>query len=302
MTKTLTDLPAEVAGHRIEAILGEGGQGVACLGRHKATGRLAAIKLLLAQHAADEVYRYRFAAEVEALYRVKGQPNVVRIFTDGEENGIPYYVMEYMPSGNLRTFLGNSLLPPRTAVRLVLPLARAMAFIHARGVLIRDVSLENLLVGPGGVVKMADLGLAKLTDRLDSPTMLYHPMGRLEYMPCELADGRARYVTPACDCFELGVVLARVLIGRVPFTNSRRSLDEVLDSEVLPPDDFRGVPMTLYAVLKKCLARREAARYASAGMLAQDLQRWLDGKPTSAERWPTRWLHGLKSSALGLWL
>lgn len=293
-------LPLQVGNYLMKGVIGGGGQGIVALAQEKRTGKQVAIKFLRPDMNENEMYRVRFAIEIEALRRMKGHPHLVKFIEAGEISGQPYYVMEYLPHGTLKQRIVAGPVSPRRAAKIALTLARTVADIHAKGILVRDISPTNVL-RKGRTFKIADLGLAKLMDNLDSPTELYAPIGNYNMMPPEFAISGTRYASPAGDVFQIGVILASLLLGHSPFRQTRTTPEEVRDQELLLPiTAYIDVPLSLLAVLKKALAWKASERYATAAELALDLRRWLQDKATTAEPRLSRVFQVLRQISLTL--
>ena len=283
------ELPT-VAGYEVLGVLGGGGMGVVYRARHLALGRSVALKMMRSAFPhPGEVERLR--TEAAAVARLQ-QPNIVQIYEVGETRGVPYLALELVEGGSLDARLKGTPVPPATAARVLLPLARAMHACHAAGIVHRDLKPGNVLLGgPAGTPldecrpKVTDFGLAKLLDGDSGATRSGDVMGTPSYMAPEQAAGRTRDVGPATDTYALGVILYEMLTGRPPFVGV--SVPEVLDQvrrqePVAPRRLVPGVPRDLETLCLKCLAKEPAGRYPSALALADDLDRFLQGRPVAA--------------------
>ena len=252
--------------------------GAVFLARHEETGAVRALKLLPA--GADGELEARFLREAEAMGRVDGHPNVVRVFGAGREAGHLFLVMEAVEGEDLeRRLARDGPLAPAAAVELALALCRALAHVHARGILHRDLKPANVLLEPDGRPRVTDFGLARLTGA-EALTRTGDYLGSPAWMAPEQADGSG--VDERTDVYGLGAVLYAALCGRPPFGAEVRGVAAVL-AQVLtqpPPPPSRvnpTVPRALEALVLRCLAKDPAARYPSARALAADLQRWQEG-------------------------
>ncbi len=268
--------------------LGRGGVGVVYKARQRGLNRLVALKHLRAGPHAEREERTRFQTEGEALARVR-HPNVVQVYEVGEHEGQPYLTMELVAGGSLARRLARGPLPPREAAELVRVVALAVEAIHRAGVVHRDLKPGNVLLEADGTPKVSDFGLAKLLDAEAEHTLTGAVLGTASYMAPEQAGGRSRHVGPAADVWALGTILYECLTGRRPFQGPSRAatLDLVQKQEPARPGRCRPVCPDLEAVCLKCLEKSPAKRYASAAALADDLGRWLEGKPTLAR--PLGW-------------
>src|SRR5262249_5013126 len=154
--------------------------------------------------------------EAEAVAALR-HANFIQIHDIGEQDGGPFFVLEYVEGGSLARRLGKGPLPPDEAARLVEILARAMHCAHQNGIIHRDLKPANILLMADGVPKITDFGLAKKLDGSGSQTQSGAIMGTPNYMAPEQALGRTREVGPAADVHALGAILYETLTGRPPF-------------------------------------------------------------------------------------
>lgn len=266
-----------VPGYTLDEFVGKGGMGFVYRGRHHATGRTVALKLITPRGASDETARARFAREVHALAAIK-HPNIVPVYDAGEWHGFPYCTMEYVVGGNLSTHLDRIRADRAGAVALVAKVARAVHRLHAENIIHRDIKPLNILLDEHDEPLVADFGLAKWMDEESDLTISHVPVGTRAYMAPEQTLGRKRGYTTACDVWALGVTLYEVLTGRRPFPDDGSSdLDPVPMTDLVP-----DLPEALQAVVLKCLAKRPEDRYPTAAALADDLDRWLNREPVLA--------------------
>jgi tetratricopeptide (TPR) repeat protein len=273
----------QVPGYEIERYLGRGGMGIVYLARHQGLNRKVALKLLQESRQDDPGLVARFRREAEAAARCQ-HPNLVQIHDVGEHDGELYLALEYVAGGHLGRTLAGRPQRPRRAAELVETLARAIEHAHAQGVVHRDLKPANVLLGPNGQPKITDFGLAKLKD---SPTQteLGVVVGTLAYMAPEQVRARSGEIGPRTDIHALGAILYEALTGRPPYRaeTPERILHAILAEEVVPPSGRQpGVPRDLEAICLKCLEKEPTRRYATAADLAEDLRRFLDGRPTAA--------------------
>jgi serine/threonine-protein kinase len=290
-------LPRPFGGYELLARLGGGG-GVVFKARQLGLNRLVALKHLKAGGCAEPEDRARFRTEGEALARVR-HANVVQVYEVGEHDGQPYLSMELVEGGSLSRRLLAGRLPEREAAALVRTLARAVHAIHQKGVVHRDLKPGNVLLEADGTPKVSDFGLAKLLDSVAEHTQTGTVLGTASYMAPEQAEGRSRHVEPTTDVWALGVILYECLTGRRPFQGASRAatLEEVRRREPVRPWRRRpGLSADLEAVCLKCLEKGPGRRYATAEALAEDLGRWLAGRPTLARPlgWRGRALRALR--------
>jgi WD40 repeat protein/tRNA A-37 threonylcarbamoyl transferase component Bud32 len=300
--------PPAIPGYEILGELGRGGMGVVFKARHLKLNRVVALKMILHGELASEQEIKRFLAEAEAIAQIQ-HPAIIQIFEIGEHEGRLFLSLEYCGGGSLEDLLRGTPLPADDAVRLLLTLAGAVEHAHRCGVIHRDLKPANVLLqdqaphtakppdaepvepgfGPGStlVPKITDFGLAKTVNEAgDYSTSRI--IGTPWYMSPEQAVGKE--VGPLSDVYSLGATFYECLSGRPPFRAATlmETLNQVQKEEPVPPRQLqRSIPRDVETICLKCLQKEPARRYATAGELRDDLQRFLDGKPIRAR--PVGW-------------
>ncbi len=275
--------PIDIPGYTIERRLGSGGMGVVYLANEVALERKVAIKVLRDRFDDDPRARDRFQREAAAVAKCQ-HPNLVQIFQVGEHENDPYLVLEYVEGDTLAKFLDGKPKPAGAAAAMVEKLARAIAHAHGRGVVHRDLKPANVLLDRDGEPKVSDFGLARLDDRSTRTEEGCLP-GTPAYMAPEQVSSTHGVVGPATDIHALGVILYEALTGRIPYRADtlEETLNRILCDQAEPPSKHEpGVPRDLEAICLKCLEKKQAHRYKAAVELAEDLRRFLDGRPTLA--------------------
>jgi len=279
--------------------IGRGGMGVVYKAREVALNRTVALKMILAGELASPALIERFQIEAEAAANLH-HPNIVPIYAIGEHGGHHYFSMELVEGQSLDKVLTEFRLPKGTncslgraalreahaeIARLLATVARAMEYAHGRGILHRDLKPSNILIGPGRTPFLTDFGLAKIANRGDSPTETGSIVGTLKYMAPEQAKGQKG--SAASDIYSLGAILYELLTGQAPF--EAEPPIEILRqlTELEPERPQRVNPLVdsdLATICLKCLEKDAQRRYASAGDLAADLERWERFEPIRARR------------------
>jgi len=218
----------------------------------------------------------RFEREAKALARLT-HPNIVPVIDYGKHDGAPYLVMPFLPGGTLKQRLGQPI-PWQEALRLLLPVADALAYAHAHNILHRDVKPSNILLTENNQPMLTDFGIAKILDLEDGQTLTATGVGvgTPEYMSPE--QGLGKPVGPQADVYSLGVVLYELLTGRKPYTADTPMavvLKHLHDPLPRPSQFVKDLPEAVEKILLKALAKDPADRYASMGEFAAAMQRAL---------------------------
>src|SRR5437870_5479542 len=193
--------------------------------------------------------------------------------------------MKFATGGSLQK-VGSSLRKqPRKCVQLMAKVARATEYAHSREILHRDLKPGNILLDGRGEPLVSDFGLAKWLDANKELTKSLTTFGTPGYIAPEQAEGAATDLTPAADFYSLGAILFDLLTGRPPFLGAN-ALSVIRQASETPAPKLRSLAHShdrdLETVCARCLERDPKARYQSAGDLATDLERWLDGRPIVA--------------------
>ncbi len=266
--------------YELLAELGRGGMGVVYKARQVDLDRVVALKMVLAGSLASEEQLARFQAEARVAARVQ-HPHVVPVFETGRVNGLPYLVMRYVEGCSLADRLRDGPLPDEAAARLVAAVARAVADLHAHGVVHRDLKPSNILLDGNCQPYVTDFGLAKLVEGDSGVTQSGAILGTPQYMAPEQALGRGKDAGPAADVYALGAILYECLTGRPPFRGPTPldTLLSVLESDPpLPRRINPKVPRVLEQVCLQCLEKDPCRRFASAAALADALEGYLRGE------------------------
>jgi tetratricopeptide (TPR) repeat protein len=276
-------VPPDVpSGYEILEPIGRGGMGVVYRANQRALGRIVALKQIQAGLDADAQELARFRTEAEAAARLR-HPNIVQVYDVGLREGSPYLAMELVEGGSLADRLRRGPLSVREAAERIAAIARAIDHAHSAGIIHRDLKPGNILLAPDGTPKVADFGLAKRLDVEAGHTQSGAVLGTPSYMAPEQAQGRA--VGPSADIFALGAILYVCLTGRPPFP-AATPLEMLLQARLHDPPAISrlrpGVPRDIQTICLKCLELDPRRRYATAGQLADDLDRFLRDEPISA--------------------
>ncbi|MGE3309757.1 MAG: protein kinase, partial [Limisphaerales bacterium] len=275
--------------------IAHGGMGVVWKARQLGLDRFVALKTLHAGSLVSAQARLRFRLEVEAVARLN-HPNIIALFETAEWEGVHYYTMRLVEGGTLADLLADkSRRPPlREVVALLVKVTRAVQYAHQRGILHRDLKPSNILLDSGHEPLVADFGLARSLLDHSELTQTGTILGSPHYMAPEQAAGDPGQVSTAADIYALGAILYEIVAGHPPFDGGTPL--EVLERarSVEPPApgsrvstrsiESRSMSRDLDTIALKCLRKEPSARYGSARDLADELERWLQGRPIEARR------------------
>lgn len=258
--------------------LGRGGMGVVYLGYEEALEREVAIKVLSASLASDDQSVQRFLREARSAASLS-HPNVVQIYSVGEDAGQHYFAMEYVRGASVLQILRtHELLEAAAATRFTMQAASGLLAAHDKGIIHRDIKPANLMVDERGLLKITDFGLALLGEsvsRLTATGMLIGTPGYLS--PEQVLDEAVDHRT---DIYSLGVSFFEMLTGRMPF-NAGSPIALVQKIVSADPPDIgslnRDLSPELRTILHRMMARKPEDRYQNCSDLIEDLQRLLSG-------------------------
>jgi serine/threonine protein kinase/tetratricopeptide (TPR) repeat protein len=287
--------PERLGDYELLEEIGRGGMGVVYRARQVSLNRIVAVKMLLAGQRAAEALRQRFRQEAEAAGHLQ-HPHIVAVHEVGEQDGQPYFSMDYIEGKSLAALVRENLLPPATAAAYVKTIALAIHYAHQQGTLHRDLKPANVLIDACGQPRITDFGIAKRIAADSQLTATGEVLGTPSYMAPEQAAGKVGQIGPASDIYAMGAILYELLTGRPPFRADTPfdTLRQVVETDaaslrLLNPK----VPRDLETICRKCLEKEPGKRYPNGQALADDLERFLKGEPIRA-RPPRAWERGLK--------
>jgi serine/threonine-protein kinase len=270
--KKVSGAPQRLGRYVIEKRIGRGAMGAVYLARDPRINRPVALKAIpIEKEFEDEELkeaRLRFYREAESAGRLT-HPNIITVFDAGEDKGLAYIAMEYVPGTPLRDFTDpKRLLAPKRALELCAATAEALDYAHNQGVIHRDIKPANLLYNPKeGSLKISDFGVARITDNNSTKTGIV--LGTPMYMSPEQLG--AENLTGLSDLFSLGVTLYELLVGEVPFraTNIAVLMTKITTEEPTPVSSRRaGIPPSVDAVLAKAMAKKPHDRFSCGAEMA----------------------------------
>ena len=253
--------------YRLVRRIATGGMGEVWQADDTVLGRRVALKVLVEELAVDDRATRRFVREARATARLT-HTNVARVYDFGRDGGAPFLVMELLEGETLAARLASGPLPPAEAARVAAAVADALEAAHQRGIVHRDVKPSNIMLTPGGEVKVLDFGIAAAADETHSTTGsgLY---ATVAYVSPERVAGEP--AMPASDVYSLGAVLYELLCGRPPFSGSSPALvarSHLHDLPVPVRQLAPWVPARLAEACEAALAKDPARRPSSAASLA----------------------------------
>ncbi|MHB8191174.1 MAG: serine/threonine-protein kinase [Ferrimicrobium sp.] len=248
--------------YQLRGLLGRGGMGEVLDGWDTRLDRPVAIKVLRRELAMQTDLRRRFEAEAKAAATLN-HPHVVAVFDSGEDDGVPYIVMERLPGRTLADEIASGPMPEGRVRKILIEMLEALVVAHDAGILHRDIKPGNVLFSAGGTVKVADFGIAKSTDT--DQTMTGQILGTAAYLSPERLAGKPSSVVD--DLYAVGVVGYEALCGRKPFAeeNPLALIRAICDGQTPPLADGRpGLDSDLVAAIERAMARGPERRFSNA--------------------------------------
>jgi eukaryotic-like serine/threonine-protein kinase len=262
--------------YQLETFIGRGAFGEVWKAYDPALKRYVAIKFPRRdRHFSPEVLRL-FESEAQKLASLGRIPGIVTVFDCGESEGLPYIVSDFIEGESLESRMKGKTLSHEESANIVAEIAAALHRAHIKGLVHRDIKPSNILLDAEERPVLADFGLAiQEEDQLQEGRSV---VGTFAFMSPEQARGESQRVDGRADIYALGVVLYRLLTGRLPYLGHTPDeyIDQLLHQEPRPLrsiDD--GIPVELERVCLKCLSKSIAERYTTAGDLAEELRRIL---------------------------
>jgi tetratricopeptide (TPR) repeat protein/predicted Ser/Thr protein kinase len=292
------------AEYKILSLLGEGGMGEVYLAEDAKLGRKVAIKLVKSGFGRANLIRH-FRREEQILAALT-HPNIARLYGGAvTQDGIPYFVMEYVEGERLDSYCDTRQMPIRERLELFRKICSAVSYAHQHLVIHRDLKPANIRVTVEGEPKLLDFGIARLLDD-ESIAGSEQTMTLIGAMTPEYASPeqvRGEHMTTATDVYSLGVVLYELLTGKKPYRTKSRRIDEISraiteqepvrpstavaksagDSRIRKPN-LKLLRGDLDNIVLTAIRKEPARRYSSVGQFSDDIRRHLEGRPIIARK------------------
>ena len=283
MTNAATDLVGHTLGpYQLERLLGQGGFAWVFVGR-EADGTPVAVKVLKPRYAGDPQFESRFRNESETAAKLE-HPNIIRIRAVGKSGGNVYFAMD-LCAESLGTLIANEEpLAEDEIVRIARDVTNGLAFAHRRGVIHRDLKVDNVLLHSDGSAVLTDFGIARAISGYVASTGVNMTIGTPHYLSPEQAQGRS--LDQRADFYALGVTLYKSATGEVPFTSNDWFELARMHVEDPPPPLRKKRPelsKRFERVVTKCLAKHPDDRYREAAELLADLDEVQEKRRATAE-------------------
>jgi len=272
----------KIPGYKVLGKIGAGAMAVVYKARQLSLNRLVAIKILPKRFSENPEYVERFYREGQAAGKLN-HPNIVQAFDVGEAGGYHYFVMEYVEGKTISDDLSKgNVFSEFEALEIIIQVAHALAHAHSCGLIHRDVKPKNIMINKTGVVKLADMGLARETTDIEAAqSEAGKAYGTPYYIAPEQIRGKID-IDGRADIYGLGSTFYHMLTGRVPFMaeDSADVMRKHLREKLVPPDHINtSLSGGVSEVIEIMMAKRKEDRYKNAEELLMDLEALRNGQP-----------------------
>ena len=266
----------KLGSYEIRTLLGKGGMSTVYLAYQPSMDRTVVVKVLPPEFLHDHTFLQRFQNEARTVAKLE-HINILPVYDVGEDNGIPYIVMRYLPGGTLADLLADRLPDNATIANILQQVGSALDYAHARGIIHRDLKPSNVLLDSAGNAYLADFGIARMMAEVSNLTGS-RVVGTPSYVAPEQVK-KGEVVTQSADIYALGVLAYEMLTGEPPYRDEDAT--KTLMAHVMEPvpsvwDIDPNVPSALDAVVQKALAKRPEDRYPTAGAFAEAFRQAVD--------------------------
>jgi serine/threonine protein kinase len=267
--------------------IGEGGMGIVYKANQKSMNRVVALKILSPKYSSKDRFVTQFIKEARAAGALN-HPNIIQVHDVGTENGIHYFSMELIEGATCMQILKEQgVFQIGEALEIIRQIAKALEYAHSQRLIHQDIKPDNIMIGENNLVKLADLGISKTFDEVESEEGPKRVMGTPHYMAPEAALGKK--IDHRVDIYALGATLYQLLTGKTPYSGT--SATDVLKAQVMDPlpaiEDLNpNVPQDICGLVERMLAKKADDRYQTAAEVSEEIQRLQQG-------------HGLSTARLG---
>ncbi|MBP7049900.1 MAG: serine/threonine protein kinase [Phycisphaerae bacterium] len=272
----------QIPGYKILGKLGAGAMAVVYKGKQLSLNRSVAIKVLPRRFSENPEYVQRFYKEGQAAGKLN-HPNIVQAIDVGEAGGYHYFVMEYVEGKTIADDISNGhIFGEQEGIEIIIQVCHALQHAHAHGLVHRDVKPKNIMINTQGVVKLADMGLARETTDIEAAQS---EEGKAYGTPYYIAPEQIRGkidIDGRADIYGLGATFYHMVTGRVPFTgeDSAEIMKRHLREKLVPPDHINtSLSAGVSEVIEIMLAKRREDRYNNVEELLLDLEALRQGHP-----------------------
>jgi len=272
----------QIPGYKILGKLGKGAMAVVYKAKQLSLNREVAIKILPKRFSENPEYVQRFYKEGQAAGKLNHN-NIVQAFDVGEAGGYHYFVMEYVEGKSIYEDLATGkIFSEDQALDMIIQVSHALAHAHNNGLIHRDVKPKNIMINTEGVIKLADMGLARETTDIETAqTEQGKAYGTPYYIAPEQIRGEID-IDGRADIYGLGATFYHMVTGRVPFIadNPAEVMRKHLKETLVPPDHINtSLSAGISEVIEIMMAKKKEGRYDNVEELLTDLEALRNGQP-----------------------
>ncbi len=280
--KESKDAAQKIPGYKVLGKIGAGAMAVVYKARQLSLNRIVAIKVLPKRFSKDPEYVARFYKEGQAAGKLN-HPNIVQAIDVGEAGGYHYFVMEFVEGKTIADDLtAGNIFAEQDAIDVIIQVAHALSHAHSLGLIHRDVKPKNIMINKNGVVKLADMGLARETTDIEAAqSEAGKAYGTPYYIAPEQIRGKID-IDGRADIYGLGATLYHMLTGQVPFMaeDSSDVMRKHLKEKLIPPDHINtSLSAGVSEVIEIMMAKHKKDRYKNVEELLLDLEALRNGQP-----------------------
>jgi len=271
----------QIPGYKILGKIGAGAMAFVYKAKQLSLNRTVAIKVLPKRFSENPEYVQRFYKEGQAAGKLN-HPNIVQAIDVGEAGGYHYFVMEYVEGKTIADDIAEGAFPEKSAIEVIIQVTHALEHAHSHGLVHRDVKPKNIMINQQGVVKLADMGLARETTDIEAAqSEAGKAYGTPYYIAPEQIRGKID-IDGRADIYGLGATFYHMVTGQVPFTgdDSSEIMKKHLREKLVPPDHLvTSLSAGVSEVIEIMMAKPRDDRYNNIEELLVDLEALRDGHP-----------------------